>query len=101
VAIGIGARDIVAGNQARAAGTILDHDRLTERIPDRGLQDARGDIHVSARRIRHHHGDGLGWESLRDGWLRQHSQAEEAAQDRAKATHCVPPRFSFRCRAPG
>jgi hypothetical protein len=89
MAVRIGARDIVAGKQARAAGTVLDHDWLTERVPDRGLQHPGGDIHVSARCIRHHHGDGLRRKLLRGGWLRQDGQ-EQGAENKTQAMHGHP-----------
>ena len=84
--IGLGARHVVAGDQAGAAGPVLDDDRLAERVADRRLQHARAHVDIAARRVGHDHGDRLRWELLRGGRQRPGGKQTET-QKPAQWTH--------------
>ena len=51
------ARNVVPGDQPARARPVVDNDTLSERIADRGLQDARADVDVSTRRVGHDEDD--------------------------------------------
>ncbi|MBI2297250.1 MAG: hypothetical protein HYU76_14725 [Betaproteobacteria bacterium] len=67
VAVGRRLRHQVGADVAAASPPVVHHDGLPEDFAQRGPDDAGGDVHVAARRIRHDQADGAGGVLLRGG----------------------------------
>jgi hypothetical protein len=95
VAVGRLAHDVFAREPAAAAGLVLDHHRLAQKLTDLVAHESREDVVAAAGRISHHEADRLVRKACADiplcrrapaGARREHGEHRKRREE-AKASH--------------